>query len=191
MGAAVNRLTAVLFCLLALLVTPGCQQPVRERIVGQWIGKPDTAAAAAERVAKQQAAAEKKSGDEQDEAVPKQDSTAKLGVTDLEGHDVTILLYFNSDKTVKMSLGDESQPREGVWRVVESLPPQGAEIEISLTTKAEPGAEDEKPSKQKSVEKRRFIIDFQQQDDSTGFTLIEKGADPKFGRLYFEQKAKK
>ncbi|QDU54955.1 hypothetical protein Pan181_11400 [Aeoliella mucimassa] len=163
----------------------GCQESIRDRLVGEWVGQPDTAAAAAERVAKRQESqdSEKATGN----GMPVQDATNKLEQTDLEGHEVTIRLQFKGDKTVHMSLGDNSEPREGHWRVLTLLPPDGAEIEITLDASEASEADDQTATK-KAGEKRRFIVDFQQDGEKPGFTLVEKNSDPKFGRLYFEKK---
>ncbi len=154
----------------------GCQQSITGRLVGDWIGRPDTAAAAAVRSAKLKAR-HKSDSNEAIEPPSVEEATAKLGKTDLEHHDVTIRMSLAGDKTATMSLGDGSEPLAGVWRVIEKLPPSGAEIEISLS-----GADDGSPGR---AGRRRFIIDFQEIDEAAGFTLVEKGADPQFGRLYF------
>lgn len=158
------------------LLLVGCQQSATSRLVGEWVGRPDTAAAAAARGDKLKA--KQRSGTTAAvEAPSDEEAAAELGKTDLEQHDVIICMTLGSNKRVSMSLGDHSQPLEGVWRVVTTLPPDGAEIEISLTQSSEEMSE--------RAEKRRFIIDFQENDNAPGFTLVEKGADPQFGRLYF------
>lgn len=145
------------------------------RLTGEWVGQPDTAAAARERSARLRAEHQQASGAGLD--VPTEDAAeAELGTTDLERHDVTIRMTLGGDKTAHLSLGDGSREVSGVWRLVTSLPPDGAEIEISTS------ADDESAEQ---IEKRRFIIDFQDAGDRPGFTLIEKGAEPQFGRLYF------
>jgi hypothetical protein len=162
-----------------LLYSVGCQQSITSRLAGAWIGRPDTAAAAAARSAKLKA---NQNGESNPVAnLPSDDAaTAELGKTYLEQHDVTIHMSFAGDKNVRMSLGDGSEPLAGVWRVVSTLPPDGAEIEISLNE-----SEGDQPPRN---EKRRFIVDFQQNGAAPGFTLIEKGADPQFGRMYFTKR---
>lgn len=179
-----------LACILGLTVcfvvpVAGCQQSISSRLEGQWHGKPDTVAAAAER--------SKKLKDKQKEAnetaaiVPVEDQAAAAkGKTDLEQHDVTINLTFHSDKTIAMELGDGSQPLVGRWRILQTLPPRGAELEITSRPTGKLSPEDKVDE-----QKRRFVIDFQGDDAKDGFTLVEKGADPKFGRLYFAPKNKK
>lgn len=168
---------------LCMLAT-GCQQSVSTRLVGAWQGRPDTTAAAAKRSAEQKAKERSLAGDDAAAAPTDAESDVTPAKTDLELHDVVIDLTFAETAEVTMSLGDGSQPLRGTWRVVETLPPRGAEIEISLakTTTAEP----DKPAP--PSEKRRFIVDFQGNDPAAGYTLVEKGADPQFGRLYFEKK---
>ena len=162
-----------LSCLLvfAIVVLTGCQQSMTGRLTGEWVGRPDTAAAAQERSAKLKARHQ-----EADASVdaPTEDAASNLGATDLEQHDVTIRMTLDGDKTARLSLGDGSKALTGIWRLVTTLPPDGAEVEISL----EADGKD-------AIQKRRFIIDFQQNGDSSSFTLVEKGADPQFGRLYF------
>lgn len=170
-------------CCLLLLSMAGCQQSITDRLMGEWVGTPDTAAAAAERSAKLKAK-EVKNGDTDEAALPVGDEVASTrGKTDLEGHNVTVELNFMGHRDVHMEIAQGGPPLDGTWRVVQTLPPRGAEIEIRL--KQETSDKDSKP---KTSEKRRFVIDFQGDESNAGFTLFEKGADPQFGRLYFERK---
>lgn len=147
------------------------------RLEGVWVGRPDTAAAAAERSARLKA--EQQGASDSPTAVPvDQPPPAAKGRTELEQHDLAIRLDFAADGHVTMSLGDGSERLDGTWRIVSLLPPDGAEIEINLK-------QDGEPTEAARREKRRFIIDFQKHDEQAGFTLVEKGADPQFGRLYF------
>lgn len=184
-GALLIRSTASLFVLAALcLLATGCQQSVSTRLVGAWQGRPDTTAAAAKRSAELKAKERKLAGDDAVAAPTDAESDETPAKTDLELHDLAIELTFAENSEVSMSLGDGSQPLNGTWRVVEILPPRGAEIEISLAEiKTEATDKPAPPS-----EKRRFIVDFQGDDPASGYTLVEKGADPQFGRLYFEKK---
>lgn len=168
-------------CCLLLLSIAGCRQSIGDRLLGDWVGKPDTAAAAAERSAQLKAKSADKGGEE-DTLPVDEEGAATRGKTDLEQHNVSITLRFENSRDVKMSIAQGGPPLEGSWRVVQTLPPRGAEIEISL--KQPNGKADGKP---KTPEKRRFVIDFQGDDADAGFTLFEKGADPQFGRLYFQQ----
>lgn len=165
------------FVVLLCLSITGCYQTHADRLVGTWQGEPDSTEAAAARSNKKaelqqvELGGEKKLGSAESKRAPEP--------TDLEAYDVGIKLDFHGDKTVQMSLSDGSEVRQGVWRVVTGLPPSGAEIEISLTADDNAAA----------TEKRRFLVDFENHSDdasaTTGFTLREKGADVKFGRLYF------
>lgn len=160
----------------------GCQQSLTDRLMGEWVGTPDTAAAAAERSAQTKANAAEMGGEAA--ALPVDENlTKKREKTDLEQHDVTITLDFKNRTDVEMKIAGGGQPLNGRWRLVQALPPRGAEIEISLKHDAS-----EKDGKPQSTEKRRFVIDFQGDDNDAGFTLSEKGADPQFGRLYFKRK---
>jgi len=103
--------------------------------------------------------------------------------TDLEGVEVAIELNFLEGGKVEMSReGGESY--RGVWRVIERIPPKGAEIEISRLADDDSNAQGEEP---KIAEKRRFTLEFQNDGQTPGFLLKEKGADPQFGQLYFRK----
>lgn len=168
---------------LGLLV--GCQSSVESQLVGSWRGTPDSAAAAAARDSKAKAAANKDSGaGPADAPLVEDDPETEQQPTDLEAVDVTIDLTFDDEGAVAMSrVGGETY--NGVWRVIERIPPQGAEIEISrLADGAKAEGEEAKP---KIPEKRRFTIEFEKDGENEGFLLKEKGADPQFGRLYFRR----
>lgn len=172
----------LLFIATAMLVSIGCQQSMSNRLEGKWVGRPDSAEAAADRSARLKA--EQQGAAEESPAVPVDDMPpAARQRTELEQHDVEIHLDFAADKQVTMSLGNDREPLHGVWRVVATLPPDGAEIEIHLKPPGESSTA--APTSGERREKRRFIIDFQKHGAEAGFTLMEKGADPQFGRLYF------
>ena len=166
--------TILLLGCLAVLV--GCQPSTPSRLLGKWEGHPDTPKAAASREALQKA---KQPAGEADSSLLKPTSNGHLGETLLEGFEVGISLHFTKDKKVAMQLLGKQEPLVGVWRVVTTLPPDGAEIEIGLMEK--------KSTKGKTPVKRRFLIEFHPNGETPGFTLQEKGADPAFGRLYFKQ----
>ncbi len=166
----VPRWTASASLLVLLLgLLSGCQPSDSSRLVGDWVGHPDSAASAAERSANR--------GDQAAGAAPQPDATARnsLGATLLEGVEVRVRLTFQREGDVTMELEGEETTLAGVWRVVADLPPNGVEIEISLLKEGE----------ERGTQKRRFLVDFQPDGDTPGFTLREKGADPQFGRLYF------
>lgn len=177
-----NHSRYLAICCLLLLPIAGCQQSITDRLMGEWVGTPDTAAAAAERSAKLKAK-EAENGQTEAAALPvDEEVTTTRGKTDLEEHEVTIELDFTGSRDVHMEIAQGGAPLEGSWRVVQVLPPRGAEIEISLKHPNGKSA-----GKAPTTEKRRFVIDFQGDDSDAGFTLFEKGADPQFGRLYFER----
>lgn len=181
-------LLPLVVCLL-VVATTGCQPTVRSRLEGKWEGRPDTTAAIAARQAKasqRKATSNDQAADESD-SPSEEEAEAAHGPTDLERFDVAIELEFQSGGTARMTLvGGESY--DAVWRVLTKVPPDGAEIELGRLGNAADAPTGSPPTKAGDdtvVEKRRFVIDFQKDGDTEGFTLREKGADPKFGRLYF------
>jgi len=175
--------------LLALLPLVGCYQTPASKLEGKWLGKPDSTAAAEKRSQAAQAASDSVAPTE---ATGVKDGSAS-GTTDLEAFDIGIRLDFHDDKTVDMSLADGSETRPGIWRVVTTLPPNGAEIEITwVEENKDPTKLPDEPALT-PIEKRRFLVEFEEGlpngDDIAGFTLREKGADIKFGRLYFSSVA--
>lgn len=171
---------ALLGAMLILLSSVGCQQSTSGRLVGKWTGHVDSADKANSRKAqlKEKADAAEAPG----EAPEDVESSAEPTV--LEGVEVRVDLEFESGGRAQMTL-DGKEPLVGVWRVIRTIPPDGAEIEIGLLVVSSADAEKDSDGELKVGEKRRFEIEFQPDGDTPGFMLHEKGADPKFGRLYF------
>lgn len=168
------------FVTLWIVTFIGCQQSTTGRLLGTWRGRPDSAAAADKRSHQLKEKQIQIAGRDQDMSangdVPSSgQEEGATGRTDLEQYDVAVELDFQRGGRVRMTLIGDDESLEGVWRVVADLPPNAAEIEIGLLAAKGQGVE----------EKRRFLIEFQEHGDAPGFTLREKGADPKFGRLYF------
>jgi hypothetical protein len=173
-------------CLLLLNVA-GCQASVESQLVGKWRGTPDSRQGAAERKAKLAGTTPADDAENGAAVMVADNPEAEARRTDLEGVDVAIDLEFGDDGKIDMTrVGGESY--RGVWRVIERIPPHGAEIEISRLAEgpqqAQAEAGDDEP---KIAEKRRFTIEFQKDGETDGFLLKEKGADPQFGRLYFRR----
>lgn len=177
------------FIVLALFSLVGCYQTPAGMLEGKWLGKPDSTAAAKKRG---DAAQTSTAGMAPTEATGGQGKAT--GATDLEAYDIGIHLDFHSDKTVEMALADGSQPRSGIWRVVTTLPPNGAEIEITWVEENESPKTPTDEPELTSIEKRRFLVEFEngsaaegatEDEGIAGFTLREKGAEIKFGRLFF------
>ena len=158
--------------LLVLVGTSGCRKRAVGRLLGQWEGHPDTAAARKEREAK-------KYGEEVSAELKLSDATR---ATDWESYDVGVLFDFVDRENIKMSLDDGSEPVSGKWRVL-STSPIGCTIEIKTENKNE-----ETPS----VVLRHFQIDWDEREgECVGFTLIEEGADRQLGTLYFQRTEQK
>jgi hypothetical protein len=173
---------------LMLSTFVGCQASVESQLTGKWRGTPDSRQAASERKAKLEKNGATQNDTENDAPVTVEDNPeAEARRTDLEGVDVVIDLVFGDDGKVAMTRVSGESYR-GVWRVIERIPPQGAEIEIGRLADEAPSAkEKEGDTEPKIAEKRRFTIDFQKDGETDGFLLKEKGADPQFGRLYFRR----
>jgi len=199
--------------LLFLGLTAGCQDRMAAKLQGRWIGQPDTRANQAEREALRYqdliVSTQKKSpmqdvdrSNEIQMSAPSQHDSqsdnASLGtnppisVTDWEHYDVQILLEFAGSQQVNMSLADGSEPRSGAWRVIRETP-IGLVIEIE-TRQSGLAANREGPGKiDVSTERRRFELQLDFEDPSTGgqscvgFRLIELGADPRLGAIYFQR----
>lgn len=172
-----HRNNAALILLLVLLSTIGCRQAVRERLVGRWEGRPDSAEASR---ARQKFAAEERDGDseKEGESPSKPDAASATDPpvrTLLEGYDIRITLELGRDGSVVMWRDDGQERLTGSWRVLES---QGRRAQLQFSVAGE--ANEPSPN-----EVRNFKIEFDADHD--GFTLAEQGADPQFGALYFQR----
>jgi len=172
---------------LAVVVgTAGCQHRDAGMLLGRWIGRPDSAAARAEREAQKYGDA-RPSSDAVAQLIGHSDAAAppeqQAGKTDWEQYDVAVLLNFVSRGRIEMSLADGTQSRSGWWRMIESGP-AGCSIEVETNASKTPynGAE---PGE---LQRRRFQIDFDLRDGAcVGFLLTEAGADRQLGALYFRR----
>jgi len=157
--------------MLLLLSTSGCQQRAAGKLLGQWVGTPDTAASRAERESKKYG---------ETASVSKSASVAPENATDWERYDRSVTLDFIDYERVEMALVGGSKPEEpeeplsGKWHVV-STTPIGCTIEVKTE-----GEQSE------TVVRRQFQLDLDEHEGQcVGFTLIEVGADRQLGTLYF------
>lgn len=171
---------------LVLLAIAGCgRESLEQKLVGQWIGSPDTAAAREKRnpsaltratlanaAAPEAEAAEEAEADDS-EATSKQPANARP--TDIEAFAFEVTLNFARGGKVEMWLDNEREKLAGKWLVISEASDRAV---IEIINEANNG----KP------EQRRFEL-FTEEDDK-GFTLREEGADPQFGWLYFRRAAK-
>jgi len=162
-----------LFLIGVLCLMAGCQPTTANKLLGEWIGTPDTAHARAEREelrfgANQSATSPISQTSETGEA-------AQGKMTDWEQFDISIKFDFVSPERLNMSLADGSQPIVAEWSLLETTP-TGCTIEV--VAQAEYSSEE--------PVRRRFRLEFEQQNGSlNGFLLREVGADPQLGAMYF------
>jgi len=156
--------------MLLLLSTSGCQQRTAGKLLGQWVGTPDTAASRAER--ESQKYGETASPDEVASRSPTPENA-----TDWERYDRSVTLDFIDYERVEMALADETEGSlSGKWRVV-STTPIGCTIEVE--TEGDRSA---------AVVRRQFQLDLDEgEGECVGFTLMEVGADRQLGTLYFSR----
>jgi hypothetical protein len=151
---------------LLLLSTLGCQQGTAAKLLGEWVGRPDTADARDQREAEKYG--DKRSGEKL--------GTSSETITDWQLVDIGVKFHFVSPTQLEMSLADGAEPHSGTWRVLETLP-TGCAIEVESATG--PG---------QSAELRRFQLVMDERDGTlTGFLLTETGADRQLGALYFSR----
>jgi hypothetical protein len=127
---------------------------------------------------------------------PNQSSLLSAGATDWEQYDVQIFLEFEHSQQVSMSLANEAEPRSGSWRVVRETP-MGLVIEIETSRNEPSGSQEMSGQGEVSTERRRFELQLTLDDRSEngqsclGFRLIELGADPRLGAIYFQREKEK
>jgi len=171
---------AALGCLLvSCLMAGGCQQRMAGKLEGEWIGRPDTAAARAKREnSKYEALGLSSTVDVS--------PTNRGGRTDWENYDVTVELDFVSRKRLNLSLLGGDQPHVASWKIIETSP-TGCRIEVVIdATIAETAVE--KAVEKESIQPRRFSIELDERDGRcVGFLLSEVGADRRLGALYFQR----
>jgi hypothetical protein len=141
-------------------------------LLGTWIGRPDTDAARAARVAE-------RFGNAPTEATPTDGEPADR-VTDWQRFDVTLRLEFLNRTQARLQL-DDRPPQEAVWRLT-AVGPASAVLELDAQ-QAAAGDDGESP-----VVRRRFDLLFDRTAGRlTGFALTEVGADRNLGALYFQR----
>ena len=162
----------VIVCIL-LLTTTGCQQQIAGKLLGSWVGRPDTSAARAEREAV-------KYGKRSAESADLQHATTTKDPTDWEAYDVEVQFDFVDQKHLEMSLANGAEPMSATWRVLETTP-TGCMIEVVTPAEAGEGA----------PVVRQFELVMDERDGTyVGFLLTESGADRQLGALYFKREEK-
>lgn len=164
------KLSIAALALGTILCTSGCQQRVAGKLLGQWVGTPDTAASRAERESQ-------KYGETASASEAASPSIAPESVTDWERYDRSITLDFVDHERVEMALSGETEGSlSGKWRVVSTTP-------IGCTIEVEAHGE-----KSETVVRRQFQLDLDEREGQcVGFTLMEVGADRQLGTLYFRR----
>ena len=185
--------------LLLAAITAGCRERMADQLLGRWIGRPDTAVARGTREAgryQDLAAGPAPTGrqvEAKSSAEDQQDSPLlAVPMSDWERYDVRILLEFADAQRVHMSLADGSEPRSGVWRVVQQTP-VGLVIEIETRARGLDEGQVVTPLGSTGCQRRRFELQFDYDHRSArgqrciGFRLVELGADPRLGAIYFKR----
>ncbi|MCG8451186.1 MAG: hypothetical protein MI725_16580 [Pirellulales bacterium] len=155
-----------------MLLVSGCQQQTTSKLLGQWIGRPDTVEARAAREAEKygDARTEDQASSLLDKEAPK---------TDWENYDVAVAWTFVSSDRLEMSLANGSQALAGSWKII-GTSPTGCTIEVA--TKKKVSAESSEPVR------RRFEVELDEREGKcVGFLLYETGADRRLGAFYFRR----
>ncbi len=191
---------------LLLLVgsTAGCRDRHADQLLGRWIGQPDTAAARGARetlryqnlTGRQKPSVPLERDDQRVEsdklADTQRGSPREAQVSDWERYDVQIVLEFIRTGRVNMSLADGSEPQWGVWHVVQQTP-VGLVIEIETRESGQEKDQGVSASDRIRSQRRRFELQFETDPGVVGsgrwvgFRLVEVGADPRLGALYFKR----
>jgi hypothetical protein len=193
--------------LLLIGLTTGCQDRMADQLLGRWVGQPDSSAKQAKREdlryqsltgpvkTKEYSIEFQQPAESQHDLLtetPNQSSLLSAGATDWEQYDVQIFLEFARSQQVSMSLANEAEPRSGSWRVVRETP-IGLVIEIETSRNEQSGSQEVPVQGGVSTERRRFELQLTLDDRSEngqsciGFRLIELGADPRLGAIYFKR----
>lgn len=158
---------------LCLLLLAGCDGPmtVRQRLVGEWVGRPESRA---QRVLREWPGSRGADGQVDPEDPEVVAAVEKAPATDLEAADaVAVQMQLRELGTAEMMLAGEP-PLEGDW-TLNAVEGRRAQLEIAIDVEGE-----EDPLR------RRFEIEFLLEGE--GFVMHESGADPRFGRLLFSPK---
>ena len=154
----------------------GCQQRVSSELLGQWIGRPDTAAARAQRETQRYGGP----ASAEEDNIPATTSPRK---TDWESFDVVVALNILSSSELEMSLEGGSEPRRGSWRILD-ISTTGCTIEIQTESKTELNASGDAGQ----TTNRRFDLELDQREgELVGFLMTEVGADRELGAIYFSR----
>jgi hypothetical protein len=193
--------------LLLIGLTTGCQDRMADQLLGRWVGQPDSSAKQAKREdlryqsltgpvkTKEYSIEFQQPAESQHDLLtetPNQSSLLSAGATDWEQYDVQIFLEFARSQQVSMSLANEAEPRSGSWRVVRETP-IGLVIEIETSRNEQSGSQEIPVQGGVSTERRRFELQLTLDDRAEngqsciGFRLIELGADPRLGAIYFQR----
>lgn len=194
----IYRLVSIL---LLVGITAGCRDRRADSLLGRWLGQADTVAdQEARETARYQSPAARSTAPAPPangpqgalSAAVRPAATMAVETSDWERYDVRILLEFRRSQQVTMSLADGSEPRAGIWRVVHTTP---AGLVIEIKTRGS-GQEIDQPIPtmgESQVERRRFELQLDydtrsgKSQECVGFRLIELGADPRLGALYFKR----
>jgi hypothetical protein len=196
------------FIVIAIGSAGGCHARVADQLLGNWVGQPDTVGAREIREAsrfqylngspavrqhpQEVTDAVAKSPTSLESATSKDVPAGRLQPTDWELFPVLIRLEFAPGQLVKMSLGDHLGQRSGTWQVVEETP-MGVVVEIETVKNREISSQENENSTIVQTERRRFELhlDYEgptgQGGPCTGFRLVEVGADPRLGAIYFKR----
>lgn len=169
---------AIVICLL--VVVAGCnRQSTAQRLVGRWVGKPETAQQRQDRSLVANNSPAKTTDDDAAKDSPTEKTTPSNNgpPTELETVDVQVTLDFSVDGTIEMWLGEKQETLAGDWRVIST---EVNLVQLQITAKRE--TQEDAVSK---TEKRRFDLQWQELKAGDAFTLREQAADPQFGTLYF------
>ena len=174
---------------LSLALLAGCADSGRDRLVGTWQGRPQSAEERNARLIKGVAAApdvavdhDKGAGNDAADRIASGDGQGQLI---WERFDFGIRLEFAADGRVEMSLDDGSQPIVGNWWVTdESIDRMIIEIEVASQPTDPRQADDARPP----VDRRRFGVRWHGgQRRDMGFSLDHESANPRLGSLYFQR----
>lgn len=157
-----------LACFALCAAVAGCDGPatLTQRLTGEWVGRPESAA---ERVAREWPTGAPAEGDPPD---PELEAAIRAEPpSDIETlADQRVTMRLLADGSAELSLEGASS-QSGVW-VVEAGEGRRAMLDLTTSPEADGG----------EAVRRRFVVEFL---DSEGFTLREQGADRRFGRLLF------
>ncbi len=161
--------TLIFFVFVITMVgLEGCFEPKSQRLLGRWIGRPDSSEVDIPVPA---------DAGPQDDNLPA--ATRPPGAvsqkTDFELFDFSIELDFLDRRRIRVTMGGNKESVEGTWRTVEAA---GDRITIQIA--ADPTAS----SSAGSTTLRQYVVRFKSGSPDE-FTLQEDGADPLLGRLHF------